>query len=85
MELLLIKLLLPLLLEILVKSGAMTQIEAASITCVEDFIGWIKSLKTYSASTDFPNPPPDPCPNNLVEKQEINLDYPAGKNGQTQS
>jgi len=51
---LVLKLLLPLLLQELVKSGAMTEFQATAITSIKDLAIWIKSLKTYSEPTDFP-------------------------------
>lgn len=65
-----IKLVLPLLLQELVKSGAMTQLTASTITCYEDFSSWLKTLQTYSAPIDFPNPPSEPTPCN-IENAEL--------------
>lgn len=47
-----LKIVLPFLIQELVKSGVMTGIEAAGIKGVGDFIIWIENLKTYQS---FPN------------------------------
>lgn len=52
--LLALKLLLPIILSDLVKWGVMDAAQAAAIQTYEDFRNWLKSLKTYSKPSDFP-------------------------------
>lgn len=79
---LLIKFILPILLQKLVKSGIITALEAEGIKTLEDLKSYISNLKTYSTLKDFPNPPPDSTPNNLTVGKDLENDnFPNGKNG----
>lgn len=61
---------LPFVLKELVQSGVMNQLTASAITSYEQFLSFMKGIKTYSAPTDFPNPPPQELtPNNLASDE----------------
>ena len=49
---LLIKFVLPFLLQELVKSGVLSELEAGAITNIGDLVKWIGSLKTYQQYPD---------------------------------
>lgn len=62
----LIKVVLPLLIQELVKSGVISQLEADGIEDLGGLVKVLKGVKFYSAPSDFPNPPPETvAPNNL--------------------
>ena len=78
---LLIKYVLPVILNELVKSGVISQLTANGIKDFEDFKMFIKNLKYYSAPTDFPDAPPMPTPDNVTPANVPDPQYPTGKNG----
>jgi len=62
----LIKVVLPFVVQELVKSKIITQLEADGIQDLASFVKAIGSIKSYHDPKDFPNPPPETStPNNL--------------------
>ena len=57
--------LISLLVAVLQKTGAINWLEGVAIKAGLNGIQDLKKIKTYSAPTDFPNPPPQETPNNL--------------------
>lgn len=62
----LVKVVLPIIIQELVKSKLISQLEADGIEDLAGLINVLKGIKTYSEPEDFPNPPPKTrTPNNL--------------------
>lgn len=61
-----IKVVLPVIIQELIKSGVLSKLEGESIEDLGGLINTLKNIKTYSQPSDFPNPPPETStPNNL--------------------
>ena len=71
---LLLKYVLPFLLQELVKSGVISALEASTITDVEGFVEWAKSLKTYQeypVQRDGAFPKPSPSVQSWKETDDV--------------